>query len=149
MALFHPFYVSVTEIRHNAAQQELEVSCRIFADDFENALKKQYHTSFDIIHPANRRQVDSLIAGYLRRHLQVSTNGKTAALSYMGYQVEEDAVWCFLSAKKIPAPKQVQVHNDVLYEAHPTQSHMIHVTVNGTRRSTKLDNPKADATFTF
>ena len=30
----HPIYVSVTEIEHNAAEKTLEISCRIFTDDF-------------------------------------------------------------------------------------------------------------------
>ena len=29
IALWHPFYVSVTEINHNAKQQTLEISCKI------------------------------------------------------------------------------------------------------------------------
>ena len=32
--LLHPIHVSVTEINHNAADKTLEVSVRIFTDDF-------------------------------------------------------------------------------------------------------------------
>jgi len=56
--LLHPFYVSVTEIRHNAAQQELQVSSRIFYDDLERTLKTEYKTPVDILHPADRKAVD-------------------------------------------------------------------------------------------
>ena len=34
----HPFFVSVTEINHNAGDKNLEISCKIFTDDFEAAL---------------------------------------------------------------------------------------------------------------
>ena len=106
-ALLHPFYVSVTEIRHNAAQKELEVSCRIFADDLENALKAQYKTSFDIMHPADRKAVDGLITDYLSKHLRITVNGKPVALRYLGYQIEEEAAWCFLEARDITTVKTV------------------------------------------
>ncbi len=149
MALLHPFYVSVTEITHNAAKKELEVSCRIFADDLENTLKAQYQTSFDIIKPANRQQVEKMIADYLSRHLQVTLDGKKVPLHFLGYKIEEDAVWSFLSADNIPAPKKVAVMNDLLYQQHPSQINMIHVIVNGKRQSTKLDNPKANAEMAF
>jgi len=36
----HPFYVSVTEISHNAKDKIIEISCKIFADDLEMTLTK-------------------------------------------------------------------------------------------------------------
>ena len=39
-AAVHPFYVSVTEINQNAAEKSLEISCKFFADDFEQTLEK-------------------------------------------------------------------------------------------------------------
>ncbi|MEI8059397.1 MAG: DUF6702 family protein, partial [Ferruginibacter sp.] len=33
----HPLFVSVTEIEHNAKDKTLEISCKIFTDDFENS----------------------------------------------------------------------------------------------------------------
>jgi hypothetical protein len=148
-ALFHPFYVSVTEIRHNAAKQELEVSCRIFADDLEMALKTAYKAPVDIIHPANRKTVDGYITAYLSKHLQVTIDGKPVTLQYLGYQIEEDAAWCFLEVKQVPAVKKVHVSNDILYHQHPNQINMMHVIVKDERKSTKLDNPEREADFSF
>ncbi|MBW8684064.1 DUF6702 family protein [Chitinophaga rhizophila] len=146
---WHPFYVSVTEIVHNKASNELEISCRIFADDLENALKKQSKGPLDIIHPANRAATDSLIAGYLRKHLFITADGKPVRLQYLGYKIEEEAAWCFLSAEKILPFRKAHVRNDILYENHPNQINMIHIILNGIRKSTKLDNPEAAADFSF
>jgi hypothetical protein len=147
--IWHPFYVSVTEIQHDRAKNELQVSCRIFADDLENALKKQYKAPLDIIHPANKAVTDSLIAAYLGKHLLVTADGKTIRLQYLGYKIEEEAAWCFLAAEKVPAFKKAHVKTDILYDEHPNQINMIHVIVNEVRKSTKLDNPKMDADFAF
>ena len=40
----HPFHVSTTEINQNAKDKILEISCRIFTDDFESILEKNYKT---------------------------------------------------------------------------------------------------------
>ena len=42
----HPFHVSVIEINHNAADKNLEISCKIFTDDFEKIMEDQllFHT---------------------------------------------------------------------------------------------------------
>jgi hypothetical protein len=147
--VLHPFYVSVTEIRHDAASNELQVSCRIFSDDLENVLKKQSKQSVDIIHPVNRTQTDSLVAGYLNKHLFLTIDGKAVRLHYIGYKIEEEAAWCFLEAENLPRFKKIHVKDDILYTEHPNQINMIHVILNGERKSTKLDNPKADADIVF
>ncbi len=48
LGFFHPFYVSVTEINHNAKEQTLEISCKMFAEDLEEILKKNYKTAIDL-----------------------------------------------------------------------------------------------------
>ena len=40
----HPFHVSVVEINHNATDKTLEISCKIFTDDFEKVLAQNYKT---------------------------------------------------------------------------------------------------------
>ncbi|HVI47614.1 MAG TPA: DUF6702 family protein [Chitinophaga sp.] len=149
LAVLHPFYASVTEITHDAARKELQVSCRIFTDDLENTLKQQFKTPIDLTKPANRKQVEEYINAYLLQHLQITLDGKKANLHLIGYKIEEDAVWSFLEADNIPTPGTVAVRNDVLYAQHPTQINMIHVIVGGQRKSAKLDNPKADVVMRF
>lgn len=147
--VLHPFYVSVTEIKHDAATNELQISARIFADDLENVLKKQSRQAVDIIHPANRAQTDSLIAGYVSKHLVITVDGKAVKLHYIGYKIEEEAAWCFLEVENIKPFKQVHVKDDILYSEHPNQINMIHVILHDERKSTKLDNPNANADIVF
>lgn len=149
MAAVHPFYMSVTEIRYNAPRKSLEISCRIFSDDLENVLKKQSGQPLDIIHPKNRAAADSLVAGYLRRHLSLRADGQPVHFKYLGYEIAEDATWCYLECAPLAPFRKLDVQNDILYSEHETQSHMVHVMVNDRRQSTKLDNPKASATFDF
>ncbi|WP_343669593.1 DUF6702 family protein [Chitinophaga sp.] len=146
---FHPFYVSVTEIEHVKAKNEIQVSCRIFADDLENVLKKESKLPLDIIHPSNKAQMDSLIAGYINKHLYINVDGKAVKLTYLGYKIEEEAAWCFLVAQQVTPFKQVKVKDDILYSEHPNQINMIHVIRDGVRKSNKLDNPKATVAVSF
>lgn len=146
---WHPFYVSVTEIEHVKAKNEVQVSCRIFADDLEAVLRKESKLPLDIIHPANRAKMDSLIAGYISRHVLIHVDGKSLQLTYLGYKMEEEAAWCFLSAQTTSPFKQVRVKDDILYSEHPNQINMIHLIRDGIRKSNKLDNPAADVAVTF
>lgn len=147
--IFHPFYVSVTEIVHNKTTGTVQVSVRIFFDDFEKALEKKYKKNVNIIKPSNRKEIDDLIAAYIKDHLKVSANGKELELKYLGYEIEEDAAWCYFETAKVDSIKKLDVENDILFEQHTSQSNMIHVTINGKRKSTKLDHPNGKAAFSY
>jgi hypothetical protein len=149
LRLFHPFYVSMTEVQHNAKDKRLEVSCKVFSNDFEAALEKNYQTKIDILKPQDRARIEPLIQDYLRKHLLVAVDGKAIPLRFLGYEIEEDATWCYLEAAPINQVQQLEVKNDVLFAEHPTQINMLHVTVKGRRQSTKLDNPESQASFSF
>ena len=84
---YHPFYVSVTEINHNAKEQSIEVSCKIFADDMEEVLKKNYKVAVDLSNTKQQAQTDKLIADYISKHLTFSTDGKPVKLQYVGFEV--------------------------------------------------------------
>jgi hypothetical protein len=149
LSLFHPFFVSVTEINHNAKNQTIEVSCRMFYDDLEKALNTRYHTHVDIVKPADKAKLNQLISDYIKRHLIIKADGKAVGLTYIGYEIQEDGAWCYFEAKGIATVKRVDVHDELLYNEHPEQINMLHVTVNGERKSTKVNNPDADAIISF
>ncbi|MCD0490440.1 hypothetical protein LPB86_19535 [Pedobacter sp. MC2016-14] len=144
----HPFYVSVTEIEQNPKTRTIEVSVKIFYDDFEKTLNKD-KVKINILKPADRKQVDALIADYINKHLKINASGKLLALKYIGYEIQDDAAWCYFESSPQPPVRQFDIQNDLLFEAHPSQSNMIHAIVNGQRKSTKLDNPSRKATLVF
>lgn len=148
-ALLHPYYVSVTEIKHNAGEQRLEISCRVFSDDLESALNKLGHGKVDILNTKNFAQVNPLIAEYIPKHLKISINGKAVNLRFVGYELESEATWCYFEVEGIRSVKKITISNDILYAEHEEQINMMHVIVGGVRKSTKLDNPASTAAFSF
>lgn len=145
----HPFFVSVTEIKHNQTNHSLEISCKMFSDDLEKALEKQYHVQLDLIKPTDKTQINKLIYDYVKKHLLISTDGKALNLTYIGYEIQDDGVWSYFEVKGVNAVKQINIHDDLLYEQHPEQINMMHVIINNQRKSTKVNNPDADVSFSF
>ncbi|MGI4022545.1 MAG: DUF6702 family protein [Janthinobacterium lividum] len=145
----HPFFVSVTEIKQNGTNHSLEISCKMFSDDLEKALEKQYHVQLDLIKPADKAQVNKLISDYVKKHLLIRADGKVLSLTYIGYEIQEDGAWSYFEVKGINAVKQINIHDDLLYEQHPEQINMMHVIINNQRKSTKVNNPDADVSFNF
>lgn len=148
LAWMHPFFVSVVEINHNKAEATLETSVRIFTDDFENTLKTRFpNQAIDLYHTS--AATDTLINRYLREKLQLRVNGKPVAWTYLGSERVEESTWCYLEVSKVPEVKQLHISNRLLYEYKKEQINMHHITVNGERKSYKLDNPQSEVDFSF
>lgn len=147
--IFHPFYVSVTEIEYNQKQKVVQVSVRIFFDDFETALNQRYKSNINILKPKDRTKVDEMIAAYINTHLKINANDRLLNLKYIGYEIQEDAAWCYFESGSLAQAQRFNIQNDLLFEQHKSQINMIHVIVDGKRKSTKLDNPQSKASINF
>lgn len=145
----HPIYVSVTEIEHNARENSLEVSCKLFTDDFEKTLREAYRVQVDLLKPGNKALMNSLVDDYIQKHLTLSIDGKVVPLKFIGYEEIEEGIYSYFEATGIERVKELVVMDNLLYEYKKEQISLLHVSVNGSRRSTKLNNPDAKATFSF
>ncbi len=145
----HPIYVSVTEIEHNASEKTLEISCKLFTDDFEKTLRNTYKTHVDLLNQKYKPSMDTLVNDYVQKHLKVSVDGKPMALRYLGYEQIEEGIYSYYQADNVPAVKSMTITNNLLYEYKTEQMGVMHVTVNGERKSTRLNNPAEKAAFNF
>lgn len=145
----HPVYVSVTEIEHNAREKSLEVSCKLFTDDFENTLRKAYRVKVDLLHPGNKASMNRLVDDYVQKHLKINIDGRAVQLTFIGYEEIEEGIYCYFEASGIERINNLEITDNLLYEYKKEQISLLHVMVNGSRKSTKLNNPDATATFSF
>lgn len=145
----HPFHVSVTEINHNAADRTLEVTCKIFTDDFEGVLAKNYKTKVDLINPPDRAAMDTLVKKYILSHLSVKANGKPVKFSYLGFEHDKEAVFAYLEAENVQAVSAFTISNNLMYDFFDDQVNIMHVYVGGNRKSTKVVYPESEASVNF
>ena len=145
----HPFHVSVVEINHNATDKTLEISCKIFTDDFEKVLAQNYQTRIDLINPPDKKAMDTVVKKYIVSHLTVSADGKPGNLVYIGYERDAEAVYSYVQVENISSVKKLDIVNKLMHDLFDDQINIMHVTVNGSRKSTKLDFPTANASLNF
>ncbi len=150
ISLLHPFFVSMTDINYNSKDKDIEISVRIFTDDFENTIRK-YHpnTKIDILHPADQTQMNQFVFDYIQEHFQVQVNGKPMAMSFVGYEQQSESVWTYLEIKNISSVQKINIINSLLHDYNSNQINMMHIKVGDNEQSDKLDYPDTDATFSF
>jgi hypothetical protein len=147
--MVHPFHVSVIEINHNNTDKSLEISCKIFTDDFERVLAKNYKTKVDLIHPTNKAATDTLIKKYLTSHLTVRVNGKPVNFTYLGSENEEAATYGYMEVMQVSTAAKIDITTNIMYDQFDDQVNIMHVIVGGQRKSSKLNYPDKTASFSF
>jgi hypothetical protein len=145
----HPLFVSVTEIELNAKDKTLEISCKIFTDDFEKTLRQNYKTMVDLLKPKDKNAMNKLVSDYVQKHLLLTVDGKKITLQFLGYEQNEEGILSYYQVNNIQSVKKINITDNILYDYKKEQTGIIHVTVDGNRKSTKLNNPEDKASFEF
>ena len=64
-------------------------------------------------------------------------------------EVEAESLYCYFEADGVPAVKTIDLHNSLLYDFTDQQINIMHVMVDGVRKSSKLEYPNTEASFAF
>lgn len=134
----HPLHVSTTEVNFNQKDKTLEISCRIFSDDFESILAKTYKQKTDLSNPGMKAAMHEIVKKYIVSHLQIKANGKPVAMKYIGFEIDHEATNIYLEVEKISSFKAVEITNTILYDLFDDQMSIVHVVKAQTRKSTKI-----------
>lgn len=149
LSFLHPFFMSMTDINYNRQDKELEISVRIFTDDFENTLRKYHNDKIDILHPENKAQMDGFVKDYIQKKLSFTIDGKPATMSFVGYEQQEESIWSYFEIKNITSVQKLGIYNALLQDYNNSQVNIVHIKVNDTDESRKLDYPENKLEFAF
>lgn len=145
----HPVFMSVTEIELNAKDKSLEISCKIFTDDFEKTLRKNHTQKIDLLDSRQKNAMNGIVNEYVQAHLKLTADGKPVIMNFLGFDQQEEGISGYFQVNGISNLKELRVTDNILYEYQSQQISFLHVTVNGNRQSTRLNNPDDHATFRF
>lgn len=145
----HPFHVSVTEINHNAPDKTLEISCKLFTDDFEKILAKNYKTRVDLGKEEFKTAMDSLVKKYINSHLSIKANGRATRFDYLGFETDKEATYAYIEVSEVSSVSKMEIFNSILYDQFDDQLNIMHIVVGGKRQSTKLNYPDKNVELSF
>lgn len=126
--LLHPFHVSVSDIKYKEEQKAIQITTRIFLDDLELALQKHMKDeTLDILENARWSEINTNLESYLLERIGIwDAKGQAYELQYIGAEMEDDVMWCYLEIEKVKKLKEVRVTNRILHEVWADQENLIH-----------------------
>lgn len=146
---FHKYYVSTTDIAQSKTGNNLQITIRLFIDDFEDVLQERYDQSIILNEDNNPRLIESSIAKYFSKKLKIQLNGEDVTLNYLGKEYDNDIVKCYVEIENTNKIKSVSVTNKLLFDLFEEQQNIVHLRLKGKRKSFVLikENDKGMLNF--
>lgn len=137
----HPYHVGSVEINYNSKSKTFEVTGRFFLDDLENGLAEKYGKPFHFNDGKYKTQLNTALKNYCTEYLKLKTNNQFLKVNYVGYEEDSESVNVFLESETVSNPKKVEAAVSFLYNLFDDQINIVHIIVDGNRKSEKLNYP--------
>lgn len=137
----HPYHVGSVEINYNSKSKTFEITGRFFLDDMENGLSQKYGKSFHFNDGKYKAQLNEALKNYSAEYFKLKTDNKFLKINYVGYEEDNESVNLYLESEAVNAPKKVETAVSFLYNLFEDQINIVHIIVNGNRKSEKLTYP--------
>ena len=137
----HPYHLGSVEINYNSKSKTFEITGRFFLDDLENGLSQKYGKSFHFNDVKYKAQLNEALKNYSAEYFKLKTDNKFLKVNYVGYEEDNESVNLYLESETVAAPKKVETAVSFLYNLFEDQINIVHIIINGNRKSEKLTYP--------
>ncbi|PJJ09437.1 hypothetical protein CLU83_2793 [Flavobacterium sp. 1] len=131
----HKFYMAIYQINYAPEKKMLQITARIFADDFDKALEKKHGKKF--FFGTNKETAESLelLKKYLAESFSLKVNGQSKTMNFLSKEMDGDVLVCYLSIKDISKIKEIEIYNSILTDYFASQQNIVNVTAFNVKRS--------------
>lgn len=136
-ATAHKFYVSVTNVGYSEKDSALQITTRIFIDDFEAVLKERYDFEAKLATDDETQIANEYIEKYVRAKFKVEIDGKPQTYSFLGKKYDNDLVICYIEVPDLDLSKvqSISVQNEILTDLYDEQQNIVHFKINDKKKS--------------
>ena len=137
----HPYHVGSVEINYNSKTKTFEISAKFFLDDLENSLNAKYNKTLHFGEEKSKAGLDQALENYFAEYFKLKSNNKFLKINYLGFEEDKESVNVYLESEATEMPKKVETAVSLLYSFFDAQMNIVHIIVNGERKSSKLNYP--------
>lgn len=144
----HAIHLSITEMdfKVKGEKTEIQIAHKIFVDDLEKALLKNYPSIFENSKPnistkTQHKETEKYIYEYLKKVIDLKIDSKKEDIKYIGLEFEDDVVWIYGMVEKNTKPNEKEsifIKNMILMDLFDDQRNMLYLTKeNSDKEKTK------------
>jgi hypothetical protein len=144
----HPIHVSVTNIDLDPDVGKMELSVKIFADDFQDLILHKYSVQLKLMDKELPGDKIIFVNRYIGETLKIEINGKEIEkFKFEKSELNEEAIWLHYSYDHGSGIRKINVRNILMNEKFDDQTNLLIISYNGTQNGYRMDNKTTDLTF--
>lgn len=136
-ATAHKFYVSVTNISYSDRDKAIQITSRLFIDDFEQVLEERYGFKSELATGSESSLSNDYIEKYLKTKFLIFIDGEQVHYNFLGKKYDNDIMICYLEIPQIDIEKikSIEVQNELLTDLFEEQQNVVHFKIKGKKKS--------------
>lgn len=134
----HRFYVGMFQLKFVPQKKELQITTRVFIDDLNEALQKEFKTKTAIGENNESKQDLAFMLHYFKKKFKLNLNGKNYDYLFLSKEINDNSLICYFKIKEIKQIKTLQIENSILTEIFSDQQNIIQFENNGKKSSLLL-----------
>lgn len=133
----HKFYLSVTSVEYSDRYRAIQLTTRIFIDDFDKVLLERYGLKGNLATKEESAIADTYIEKYLNEKFIVEINGKQVEYDFLGKVYDNDIMICYVEIPEISleSTSSISLRNEVLMDIFQEQKNVVHFRLGNQKKS--------------
>lgn len=137
----HPLHLTVSEAHYRKDKKTIEVSVKLFFDDFERALSSKEENAIYLC-PDSANKHYYTVDQYFKENYSLKINNQLEEFELLGYECEKELVYVYLEFIDIKKVNSVSIDNKLLFDIFLDQTNLMHFHAYG-ESNTLLTQPKS------
>ena len=123
--VFHPIHISVTNMEYDVEKQLFEVSFKIFWDDFETIIWRNYDVNLKLTRQDERKDKELYFSKYIFDHFLIKADEKLLNGSFKKGEIKELSIWMDFSFSCPPDTKKLEIENQIMMDMFDDQTNLL------------------------
>lgn len=149
---FHPIHLSVANIDYNFKTKKLEISFRVFADDFEQIINSKNDVVLNIGKKNEHKKTNNYIDSYISEHFSLTINNtkiKSKKLVLKKRELKDITIWLYYSIDFSGGIKQIKIMNSILTDLYRDQKNLLIFTYKNKQTPLQFNSKNTIKTIKF
>ncbi|MEN8817368.1 MAG: DUF6702 family protein [Nonlabens sp.] len=145
----HKYYISVSNATYSKRAKSIQMVTRFFIDDLEDVLNARIQNPIELGDVATIQDIYPHLKSYLAKKLEVKINGVESVPDFLGAEYEGDQIVLYIELPSEKVPNSVSMKFTAFLELFEEQKNMVHMKINGKRRTLLMDKNKSNDSVKF
>ena len=150
--LAHPIHLTVTNVEYNDSDKYIEISIRLFVDDFETILSHKNNQKINLGKNNENIKTDDFITKYITDNLIFDINynqinSKKFVLKER--KIEDITIWLIFRVKFKGKINKVEITNTLMTDLYRDQKNMLIFTYNNKQSALEFSRKETIRTLSY